>query len=70
MSAYIVVTDNPYHAITDLYGEYDIRDIPPGNYKLRVWHETLGTQEKQIEVKGGAATKMDFVLSVTPGGKK
>jgi len=70
MSAYIVVTDNPYHAITDLYGEYDIRDIPPGNYKLRVWHETLGAEEKQIEVKSGTATKADFVLSVTTGGKK
>jgi hypothetical protein len=70
MSAYIVVTEHPYHAITDLYGEYDIRDVPPGNYKLRVWHEMLGTQEKQVEVKSGAASRVDFVLSLSSGGKK
>src|SRR3972149_3887666 len=42
MSAYIVVTDHPYHAVTDTYGEYLIGDIPPGTYRLKVWHESLG----------------------------
>jgi hypothetical protein len=70
MSAYVVVTEHPYHSITDLYGEYDIRDIPPGSYKLKVWHETLGTQEKQVEVRSGAVTKSDFLLALPPGGKK
>jgi hypothetical protein len=70
MSAYIAVTEHPYHTITDLYGEYDLRDIPPGSYKLRVWHETLGMQEKQVEVKAGGVTNLDFMLSVPQGGKK
>jgi len=70
MSAYIVVTEHPYHAITDLYGEYDIRDIPAGKYKLKVWHETLGTQEKPIEVRSGAVTKVDFLLALPQGDKK
>ena len=70
MSAYIVVTEHPYHAITDLYGEYDIRDIPPGTYKLKVWHETLGVQEKPVEVRSGAVTKVDFLLPLAQGGKK
>jgi plastocyanin len=70
MSAYIVVTEHPYHAVTDLYGEYDIRDIPPGNYKLKVWHESLGTQEKPVEIRSGAVAKVDFLLSLPQGGKK
>lgn len=70
MNAYVVVTEHPYHAVTDVYGEYDIRDVPPGTYKLKVWHESLGTLEKQVEVKGGAASKVDFTFSPSPGVKK
>lgn len=69
MSAYIAVTDHPYHAVTDVYGEYDIRDIPPGTYRVKVWHETLGAEERQIEVKVGATSKADFVFSAQ-GAKK
>lgn len=63
MSAYVVVTDHPYHAVTDVYGEYEIRDVPPGTYRLKVWHEGLGMQEKQAEVKAGTISKVDFILS-------
>ena len=52
MRAYIVVTEHPYVAVTDILGEYEIRDIPSGNYRLKIWHESLGTQEKPVEVKG------------------
>ena len=63
MTAYVVVTDHPYHAVTDIYGDYEIRDVPPGIYRLKVWHERLGNQEKQVEVKAGATSQMDFVFS-------
>jgi plastocyanin len=70
MGAYIVVTDHPYYSVTDVYGEYLISDIPAGSYRLKVWHETLGTQEKSIEVKAGGSQNVDFVLSPKPGVKK
>ena len=70
MTAYVVVTEHPYHAITDLYGEYVIQDVPAGTYKLKIWHELLGTQEKSVEVKGGGISKMDFVLTAPKGEKK
>ncbi len=70
MSAYIVVTDHPYYSVTDVYGEYLINDIPAGSYRLKVWHETLGTEEKQVEVKAGGSQNVDFVLSPKPGVKK
>jgi plastocyanin len=66
MTAYIVVTDHPYHAVTDSYGEYLINDIPAGNYRLKVWHESLATEEKPVEAKAGATIKMDFVLRSKP----
>ena len=70
MTAYIVVTEHPYHSITDVYGEYEINDVPPGLYQLKVWHESLGTLEKRIEVKAGAPQKVDFTFVPSPGVKK
>jgi hypothetical protein len=70
MTAYIVITDHPYHAISDIYGEYELTDIPPGTYQLKVWHEILGIQEKRIEVKPGATQKVDFTFTSSPGVKK
>ena len=70
MSAYIIVVDHPYHAVSDAYGEYEITDVPPGVYQLKVWHETLGTQEKRIEIKSSAAQKVDFTFTPATGVKK
>jgi plastocyanin len=70
MSAYIVVTDHPYHAVSDLYGEYELSDVPPGTYRVKVWHEVLGTQEKRIEIKAGEAQGVDFSFTPAAGVKK
>jgi hypothetical protein len=70
MSAYIVVTDHPYHAVSDAYGEYLINDIPAGSYRIKVWHESLGIVEKPIEVKAGATTTLDLVLTAKSEVKK
>ncbi len=70
MSAYIVVADHPYYSVTDVYGEYLISDIPAGSYRLKVWQEILGTQEKTVEVKPGSSNKVDFFLAPKPEVKK
>ena len=70
MAGYIVVTDHPYHAVSDMYGEYDLAEVPPGAYQLKVWHETLGTQEKRVEVKAGALQKVDFTFALPAGARK
>ena len=70
MAAYIMVTEHPYHAVSDVYGEYELRDVPPGVYQLKVWHESLGTQEKRIEVKPAGTQNIDFTFTASPGVKK
>lgn len=70
MSAYIIVTEHPYHAVSDVYGEYELTDVPPGMHRIKVWHELLGIQEKQIEVKTGAAQKVDFTFTSSTEVKK
>lgn len=39
MSAYIVVVETPYFAVTGRDGTFEIRGVPPGSYTLKVWHE-------------------------------
>jgi plastocyanin len=70
MAAYIMVTEHPYHAVSDIYGEYELGDVPPGVYQIKVWHETLGLQEKRIEVKPAGLQNVDFTFKASPGVKK
>jgi plastocyanin len=60
MSAFVVVADHPYHTVTDTSGTYEIRDLPAGTYRIRVWHEELGTQERTLTIEPGQAVKLDF----------
>jgi hypothetical protein len=38
MSAWMVVHDNPYVAVTDTHGAFRIEAIPPGAYRVTMWH--------------------------------
>jgi len=50
MHATIHVFDHPYFAFTDDAGAFEVTKVPPGTYRLRVWHETLGTREQSITI--------------------
>jgi len=39
MSAVVVVVDTPYYGITNRAGEFTLRNVPPGQYELSVWHD-------------------------------
>jgi hypothetical protein len=69
MSAFIDVTEHPYHAVTDLYGAFEIRELPPGSYTLRVWHEELGTVTRPFTVKAGGMAVVDVEIPA-PAAKK
>ncbi|MEX2286342.1 MAG: hypothetical protein WD648_04575 [Planctomycetaceae bacterium] len=37
-----LVLDHPYAAITSADGTFEIRDLPPGEHELGIWHERAG----------------------------
>ena len=59
MGAFVAVTEDPYHTVTDAYGAYEIGDLPPGMYTLRVWHEELGTIERPLTIEAGGTASVD-----------
>lgn len=61
MEAYVVVFENPYFGVTDKDGKYLIKDIPPGNYKLKTWHDILKSQTQDI-IPGADTLIVDFKL--------
>ncbi|MFQ5770250.1 MAG: carboxypeptidase regulatory-like domain-containing protein [bacterium] len=60
MSAYILVMDHPYYAVTDESGGFTITNVPAGTYKIQAWHEALGTLEKSVTVESGATAEVKF----------
>ena len=62
MRAYIAVFKNPYFAVTDKDGNFDLKGLPPGNYTIKAWHEKLGTQTQKITVGAGETRAPDFVF--------
>jgi plastocyanin len=59
MTSYVIVTDNPFHAVTAADGSFSIAGVPPGEYEVRYWHETLGElRQKDVKVADGAMVEI------------
>lgn len=58
MQGWLVVTDNPYSAVTDQEGLFKISDIPPGKYKVKFWHEGFPEKEREVEILPKKSTQL------------
>ena len=82
MAAYILVIKNPYFAVTDEQGRFEIPDssylnqigltgiknLSPGEYFVKTWHEKLKTQSEAVVVpeNGDVTIQLDLTRGV-PG---
>jgi len=53
MTAWMIVHDSPYYAVTDDKGAFKIDGVPPGTYKVTLWHE--GFRAKGVDKDGRPA---------------
>lgn len=65
MHCIILVLENPYFAQTDGRGRFVIKDVPAGTYQLKVWHERMPPQIKQVIVPPEGDIKVDFTMGIT-----
>jgi plastocyanin len=66
MRGVLAVFKNSHHAVTDSTGSFTLNDLPPGKYTITAWHETYGTQSKEVTIAAGQNPDLNFVFKVTP----
>ena len=50
MQGYVVVSDNPYFAVTDADGVFKLEGAPAGPQTIETWHEYYGLKEANVDV--------------------
>ena len=63
MNAYVGVVTNPYYAVSDKAGNFEIPNVPAGTYTILAWQEKYGVVSKSITVKPGAVTNIEFTYT-------
>ena len=51
---------NPYYFKTDKDGNFNIGDIPPGEYVVNAWHYLMKPQKKKIKIAAGETINLNF----------
>lgn len=62
MSAFIIVVETPYFAVSNESGYYKITNVPPGKYKLTTWHEWAKPKTIEIHVQKNKDLNINFFL--------
>lgn len=65
MTAWLVVVDTPYWAVTAEDGTYCIANVPAGTYRAKVWHEARDydrTGPEEVTVAAGAAAEAAYQM--------
>ncbi len=63
MTAYILVTDNDYFAVSGRDGSFSIQGIPAGSYHLEAWHERFGVKTAKVTLGKGETARVAFSYS-------
>ena len=62
MLGWVYVVDNPYYALSDASGSFEIKDIPPGKYTVVANQEAIGPMTMEVEVKAGQTVDLPIEL--------
>jgi hypothetical protein len=55
MRAYVLFNENPFFAVSDENGRFELGPLPPGPYTVEAWHEKLGSLTADLVVEDGKA---------------
>ena len=61
MRGWVYVSDDA-GTVTGPDGSFELGGIPPGDYRLTVWHERYAGAERQVTVAAGGTVEADFTL--------
>ncbi len=67
MTAYVMVMENPFFAVTQKDGTFEIKGLPPGEYELSVWHEfphfAPDQEHMTVKVEDGKASEVTITYA-------
>ncbi|HEU4813537.1 MAG TPA: carboxypeptidase regulatory-like domain-containing protein [Xanthomonadaceae bacterium] len=70
MIAWLYVSDAPWLARTGQGGGVRFRDVPPGDYRVRVWHPRLDARgdavERRVTLHDAASRSLDIAVRLRP----
>lgn len=62
MGSVIAVFDHAFFDVSGDHGGFEIPDLPPGEYVVEAWHESLGTLTETVQVQAGGGTAINLVF--------
>jgi plastocyanin len=62
MKAYVAVLSNPHFQVTGRDGSFALEGLRRGTYTIEAWHEKYGILKRQVTVRPGQTTTLDFVF--------
>nr|WP_315485331.1 methylamine utilization protein [uncultured Undibacterium sp.] len=70
MLGYIYVADTPYFGKSQANGMIELKDLPEGEYQMRIWHPgmgmTAGEAGKKVSINDGTPAQLNWQINVKP----
>jgi hypothetical protein len=66
MNAVLIVADNPYYAVTDDRGKFELGGVPPGQYEIVAWHEGWHVAGQRASFDVSTSDKVDRPIFSEP----
>ncbi len=65
MTGWLVLNDNGLNAVTGETGEFEIKGVPAGTYKIQAWQEKYGPKTVEVKVEADKAAEANFTYDGT-----
>ena len=60
MRGLILVVNTPHFVVTDVEGRFQLNDLPPGSYTLKIWLDSKTTLERPVELKADSMLQLNI----------